>query len=431
MNHESTRPLRFNSAEIYDEAILRLRGQMWVGILVFTFLAQAVTRLLRIRAGIKAEPLAIVIQIAIYAVIIVGLLLRKTRYAVTMQSLFQICLHLAMPFIILAYGGTRGLGDVALFACLIVAMLYGLQRWMWASFAINLIAFAYSLYLEFIGQPLRPLLEDASSIAGLKLIFYFLLVGLTVFIGQRFYNQLLQRHQRFAEEQTQLTAELEQRTARLKQINAELQVSRLKLVTTQEEERRRLRHDLQEHIGPTLVSLGYRAGAARNALSRRPDDAVAELNELEGNIKQTLSDVRRFVYALHPPMLDQLGLLGAIKEYVRKLDTPFKVALSLPEKLDDVSASAEISIFRLLQAVLDLATEYNTTSQMTVELRAEPARLHLDVMLDRFATVEKLKAAEPLQLVSERFNELGGEIVYADGNSAELIAVQIRGNVPA
>ena len=87
-----------------------------------------------------------------------------------------------------------------------------------------------------------------------------------------------------------------------------------RLVATREEERRRLRRDLHDGLGPQLASLALTLTAARAYLARDPATADALLRELGTHVQDAIADVRRLVYALRPPALDDLGLAGALRD---------------------------------------------------------------------------------------------------------------------
>ena len=97
-------------------------------------------------------------------------------------------------------------------------------------------------------------------------------------------------------------------------LTADLQRSRERLVTAREEERRRLRRDLHDGLGPQLAAQTLKVGSARSLYGRDPAAADALLSELETNMEAAISDIRRLVYNLRPPALDELGLDGAIRE---------------------------------------------------------------------------------------------------------------------
>ncbi|HNB52456.1 MAG TPA: histidine kinase, partial [Anaerolineales bacterium] len=99
------------------------------------------------------------------------------------------------------------------------------------------------------------------------------------------------------------------------QLTRDLQRSRERLVTAREEERRRLRRDLHDGLGPTLATLTLKLDAARNQLKHNPEQVDTLLVELKAQTQAAIADIRRLVYDLRPPALDELGLFSAIQEY--------------------------------------------------------------------------------------------------------------------
>jgi len=101
-------------------------------------------------------------------------------------------------------------------------------------------------------------------------------------------------------------------------LNVDLQRSRERLVMAREEERRRLRRDLHDSLGPTLAALGLKVETARNRLGR---DSAADglLADLSVRTQGAVADIRRLVYGLRPPALDDLGLIGAAPAVDRRV----------------------------------------------------------------------------------------------------------------
>ena len=97
-------------------------------------------------------------------------------------------------------------------------------------------------------------------------------------------------------------------------LTADLQRSRERLVTAREEERRRLRRDLHDGLGPQLASLTLTLDAARELLRHDVDAADMLLQELSAHTQAAIADIRRVVYDLRPPALDDLGLVLALRE---------------------------------------------------------------------------------------------------------------------
>ncbi len=97
-------------------------------------------------------------------------------------------------------------------------------------------------------------------------------------------------------------------------LTADLQRARERLVAAREEERRRLRRDLHDGLGPQLSSQALTIDAVRALMRRDPDAAETLLLDLKAQAQDAIADIRRLVYALRPPALDDLGLLGFLRE---------------------------------------------------------------------------------------------------------------------
>ena len=96
-------------------------------------------------------------------------------------------------------------------------------------------------------------------------------------------------------------------------LSEDLQRSREQLITTREEERRRLHRDLHDGLGPTLAGISLQVGSARLLLRRDLEAADRLLAQLVGETTTAIADVRRLIYALRPPALDELGLVPALR----------------------------------------------------------------------------------------------------------------------
>lgn len=144
-------------------------------------------------------------------------------------------------------------------------------------------------------------------------------------------------------------------------LTADLQHSRERLVTAREEERRRLRRDLHDGLGATLAALHLQAGAIRTLMRRDLVAADAELLDFQAEIRSAIADIRRLVYALRPPTLDELGLVGAIRQYAAQYDLKgasneseeyLSVAVEAPVYMPTLPAAVEVAAYRIVQEAL-------------------------------------------------------------------------------
>src|SRR6185436_9342376 len=98
-------------------------------------------------------------------------------------------------------------------------------------------------------------------------------------------------------------------------LTSDLQRARERLVTAREEERRRLRRDLHDGLGPQLASQTLLIDTVVRLLPDDIDGAINLLQRLKSQSQGAIADIRRLVYALRPPALDDLGLVGALREH--------------------------------------------------------------------------------------------------------------------
>lgn len=160
-------------------------------------------------------------------------------------------------------------------------------------------------------------------------------------------------------------------TADLHRLTLDVQRSREQLVLTREEERRRLRRDLHDGLGPRLASLTLKLETARNRLAHDPL-ADTLLSELIARTQEAVADVRRLVHALRPPALDELGLLPALHEQILQYsdlgDHALHISLEAPTDLPSLPAAIEVALFRIAQEALTNVVRHAQATRCVVSL---------------------------------------------------------------
>ena len=124
-------------------------------------------------------------------------------------------------------------------------------------------------------------------------------------------------------------------------LTSDLQRARERIVAAREEERRTLRRDLHDGIGPTLAGITLQVDLARSRLGVDPGDARAMVVKLQAETQAAVRDVRRVIEALRPPDLDELGLAGAIRRLEIECETS--------GDLDRLPAAVEVAAYRIVQ----------------------------------------------------------------------------------
>lgn len=127
-----------------------------------------------------------------------------------------------------------------------------------------------------------------------------------------------------------------------------LQRSRERIVKAREEERRRLRRELHDGLGPTLASLTMRAEAAQELMDHDPEHARTLLEEIVNGTESAIGEIRRLIDGLRPPALDTLGLTGALQAFVdgRPPGGP-RITLKHPDELPPLGAATEVAAYRI------------------------------------------------------------------------------------
>lgn len=198
----------------------------------------------------------------------------------------------------------------------------------------------------------------------------------------------------------------------------DLQQSRIHIVTTREEERRRLRRDLHDELGPVIASQGLKLAAARELLTTDPNTAVRLLDDVLAKNQNTVAEVRRLVYNLRPPSLDELGLVGAIREYVQSSTlTGLKVTVTAPDNLPPLSAAVEAAAYRIMAEAFTNVLRHAAAHHCWIELKVEeigktPISNHQSLLLlnkdDGQGLSVNGRAGIGLLSMRERAEEVGG-----------------------
>jgi signal transduction histidine kinase len=199
-------------------------------------------------------------------------------------------------------------------------------------------------------------------------------------------------------------------------LTGDLQRSREQLVTSREDERRRLRRDLHDGFGPYLASLSLKLDAARNLIEQNPAAADALLLGLKGQVQDAIADIRRLVYGLRPPALDELGLLPALREGASSYgqEGRMRVVVEGPEAMPPLPAAVEVAAYRIVQEAVTNAARHASAEKCVVRFTLEEG-LELEVLDDGVGMPKDLRSGVGLASMNERASELGGTFAIESG----------------
>jgi signal transduction histidine kinase len=193
-------------------------------------------------------------------------------------------------------------------------------------------------------------------------------------------------------------------------LSAELQSSREKLISAREEERRRLRRDLHDGLGPTLTGIAFTADAAANLIDTDTDQARNLLSTLRSDTRMAIADVRRLVDDLRPPALDELGLVGALRQRADQLSfradgASIRVDVSA-DGLPALPAALEVAAYRIATEALTNIVKHSHATYAVLALRCD-TDLEIEVTDDGPPNGE-WPPGVGLHAMRERAAELGG-----------------------
>ena len=200
-------------------------------------------------------------------------------------------------------------------------------------------------------------------------------------------------------------------------LTADLQRSREQLVLAREEERRRLRRDLHDDLAPTLASLGLTASTAADMISTNPATATKLVKELQTEIRATVGNIRRLVYDLRPPTLDELGLLAAVRERaVQYSNAPdgFHVTVDAPAQLPALPAAVEVAAYRIVQEALENVSKHSQARICSIQF-VNHNGLEIEITDDGIGLLPNITPGVGLRSMRERAEELGGSCVIERG----------------
>lgn len=210
------------------------------------------------------------------------------------------------------------------------------------------------------------------------------------------------------------------------QLASSLQHSREQLVLAQEEERRRLQRDLHDGLGPQLASLSMRLEVAQQLVTSDPEAAADLLMALKQESQAAIGDIRRLVYALRPPVLDQLGLSGAIHEFLANSRTPGgpELRADIPTDLPELPAAVETAAYRIITEAVANSLHHASATHGHVRLRMDDG-LHIVIADDGCGLPEPYAPGVGMSSIRQRATELGGWVTFrrraSGGTSVELL----------
>lgn len=219
-----------------------------------------------------------------------------------------------------------------------------------------------------------------------------------------------------------LQASLDELEAR----NAELQASRLRIVTAADESRRRIERDLHDGAQQHLVALAVKVGLVNKLLASDPDAAQKLLEELRGDVQATLEELRSLAHGIYPPLLRDRGLVEALRAAANRSPLPTSVTSHADARYEEeVEAAVYFCCLEALQNAGKYAGEH---AKVTICVAECDGSLSFEVHdngpgFDPTAHVDGHGFAN----MRDRLGAIGGELVVSSTPEA---GTTVAGSVP-
>jgi two-component system NarL family sensor kinase len=192
-------------------------------------------------------------------------------------------------------------------------------------------------------------------------------------------------------------------------VTGHLRQARLELVRGREEERRRLRRDIHDGLGPTLAGTLLQLDTLLVLIEDDSPEVRALAARIKENLRLMVNDVRRVSHNLRPPALDELGLVDALREQVHSLTTGagFDVELDLPVAHQPLGAAAEVAVYRIASEALTNVVRHAGARHCGLRLSVDGG-VDLEVIDDGIGVPDGSTPGVGLVSMRQRAAELGG-----------------------
>jgi PAS domain S-box-containing protein len=218
---------------------------------------------------------------------------------------------------------------------------------------------------------------------------------------------------------------VDERTAALRKLSG-------RLMTLQDEERRRVARELHDGLGQELVAAKIALDGMARKDSQHPDKRLA--NEASEIIDRAIQQVRSVSHLLHPPLLDEVGLFSAVIWYLDGLTKRSGIQTMLevdPPEFPRLSADLETAIFRIVQEALTNVFRHSGATKAWITLKQEESRVVVTVRDDGKGVGGKVSELKPGSIgvgiggMNQRAREFGGTLRVIDANPGTIVEAEI------
>jgi len=206
----------------------------------------------------------------------------------------------------------------------------------------------------------------------------------------------------------------------------DLRTAREDMVLSVQEERRRLRRDIHDGVGPTLAGIALGVESAERAVDHDPARATALLSDVRADVSALVDDVRRVVDGLRPPLLDEIGLVGALEQLALSFDSRGTCRVQVSASpLPALTAAVEVAAWHIGAEAMTNAARHADARRAEVRLSDSDGVLELRVCDDGRGGAAERPGGTGLVSMQQRADEVGGQVEVTSGVSGTTVTARL------
>jgi PAS domain S-box-containing protein len=227
------------------------------------------------------------------------------------------------------------------------------------------------------------------------------------------------------------TEELEQRNTEVLRQSEQLRGLSIRLLQTQDDERRRIARELHDSAGQIVTALGMNLASIIPQIGKNPLLGKS-LEESQALVEQLSKEIRTLSYLLHPPLLDENGLGEALRWYIQGLRerSGLAILLTIPDDFGRLSREMELAIFRIVQECLTNVHRHSGSKNAVIRIAREAEGVSLEVQdegkgvsLERLGEIQSQGSGVGIRGIRERVHQLEGVFKIQSNHKGTKILV--------
>jgi len=256
---------------------------------------------------------------------------------------------------------------------------------------------------------------------------------------KRIERELRESEERYRALADALETQVQFRTQELERRNSELRALSVRLMQSQDVERRHIARELHDSAGQTLAALGMSLSQLAQSAKKNPDQLAKGIEDAEVLVQHLSREIRTTSYLLHPPLLDESGLSFALNWYVQGLKerSGLDVDLSIPENFERLPADTELVIFRIVQESLTNVHRHSGSKSASIRVTREADRIIVEVQdkgngisAERLTEIQSQGTGVGIRGMRERVSHFRGDLVIESNGSGTKVSATLPLKTP-